>query len=159
MTLEGIVHSSADPDAATKEMEGASAANMQLHVVGQPDAKKLMKDDEVRFTGTLSAMTQSPFMLTWDNSKVNPDDLKDAAPDKPTPGAKRVSRQTGQPCTRPRRPRRLKNDLKNTERPWRIESPGPFCLSELDLVAKAAAAALRRAAAAGCPVYRSRSCG
>lgn len=87
----------ADPDAATKEMEGATAANMQLHVVGQPDAKKLMKDDEVRFTGTLSAMTQSPFMLTWDNAKINPDDLKDVAPDKPTPGAKRPAAKQAAP--------------------------------------------------------------
>ena len=51
--------------------------NMELHVVGQPDAKKLNKDDEVRFTGTLTAYTQSPFMLTWDNAKINADDLKD----------------------------------------------------------------------------------
>ena len=35
-----------------------------------------MKDDFVRFTGTLSGYTQSPFLLTWDNAKVNPEDLR-----------------------------------------------------------------------------------
>jgi len=74
--------------AATQEaMQAASAPNMQVHIASQPDVKRLMKDDFVRFTGTLSAYTQNPFLLTWDNAKVNPEDLE---PDKPAkkPGAK-----------------------------------------------------------------------
>lgn len=67
--------------AATQEaMQAATAPNMQVHIASQPDVKRIMKDDFVRFTGTLSAYTQNPFMLTWDNAKVNPEDLE---PDKP----------------------------------------------------------------------------
>jgi hypothetical protein len=67
--------------AATQEaMQAATAPNMQVKIMGQPDVKRVMKDDFVRFTGTLSGYTQSPFLLTWDNAKVNPEDLQ---PDKP----------------------------------------------------------------------------
>lgn len=67
--------------AATEEaMQAATAPNMQVHIAGQPEVKRVMKDDYVRFTGTLSGYTQNPFMLTWDNAKVNPEDLQ---PDKP----------------------------------------------------------------------------
>ena len=59
-------------------MDAATTPNMTLHIVGQPDAKRLMKDDAVRFTGTLTGYQQSPFMLTWDNAKVNPEDLQPA---------------------------------------------------------------------------------
>ena len=34
-------------------MQAATAPNMEVHVVGQPDAKRIQKDDYVRFTGTL----------------------------------------------------------------------------------------------------------
>ena len=66
----------------------------KLHVVGQPDAKRLMKDDAVRFTGTLKGYQQSPFMLTWDNAKVNPEDLQ-PAPDRrrKAPGAHRGAQE------------------------------------------------------------------
>jgi hypothetical protein len=67
--------------AATQEaMQAATAPNMTVHIMGQADVKRVMKDDYVRFTGTLSGYTQSPFLLTWDNAKVNTEDL---APDKP----------------------------------------------------------------------------
>ena len=59
--------------AATQEaMQAATAPNMEVHIVMQPDAKRVMKDDFVRFTGTLSGYQQTPFMLTWDNAKINP---------------------------------------------------------------------------------------
>lgn len=77
-TLDVYRPAAADPDAAAKEMDAATTPNMQVHVVGQPDAKRLMKDDAVRFTGTLSNYQQSPFLLTWDNAKVNPEDLQPA---------------------------------------------------------------------------------
>jgi hypothetical protein len=83
-----------DPDAAEKEMDAATMPNMTVHVVGQPDAKRLMKDDAVRFTGTLSGYQQSPFMLTWDNAKVNPEDLQPAPA-----GGKRPARTTAAPRT------------------------------------------------------------
>jgi hypothetical protein len=70
-------------------MQAATAPNMEIHVIGQPDAKRIQKDDYVRFTGTLTGYSQSPFMLTWDNSRVNAEDI---APEKAAPGAKRPAR-------------------------------------------------------------------
>ncbi len=55
-----------DPDAAQKELEAATDSNFEVHIVGQPEAKRVMKDDAVRFTGTVTGYTQTPFMLTWD---------------------------------------------------------------------------------------------
>jgi tetratricopeptide (TPR) repeat protein len=52
------------------QMQAASAPNMEIHVVGQPEAKRIQKDDYVRFTGTLTGYAQSPFLLTWDAAKV-----------------------------------------------------------------------------------------
>ena len=58
--------------APTREaMQAATAPNMEVHVVGQPEAKRIQKDEFVRFTGTLSTYQQRPFVLTWDNAKVN----------------------------------------------------------------------------------------
>jgi tetratricopeptide (TPR) repeat protein len=67
-----------------EEIEAATNPNMQVTVVGQPEAQRLQKDAVVRFTGTLEAYTQSPFMLTWDKAKINPEDLpaEKAAPGK-----------------------------------------------------------------------------
>src|SRR5207237_54446 len=39
--------------ATPEEMEAGNEANMQVKVVGQPEAKRLEKDAVVRFTGTL----------------------------------------------------------------------------------------------------------
>jgi len=75
--------------ATEEEMKAASAPNMEVHIVGQPEAKRIQKDDYVRFTGTLTGYSQSPFLLTWDNAKVNAEDIP---PEKPAPGAKRPAR-------------------------------------------------------------------
>ncbi len=88
LTLKVYRPAAADPDAAAKEMDAASMPNMEVHVVGQPDAKRLQKDDAVRFTGTLKDYQPSPFLLTWDNAKINAEDLQPAA----TPGGKRPAR-------------------------------------------------------------------
>jgi tetratricopeptide (TPR) repeat protein len=85
VTLKVYRPAATDPDAAAKEMDAATDANMEVHIVMQPDAKKLMKDDQVRFTGTLTGYAPSPFLLTWDMAKVNADDLKDATA-APEPG-------------------------------------------------------------------------
>ncbi|MBZ5644660.1 MAG: hypothetical protein LAO19_18030 [Acidobacteriia bacterium] len=71
--------------ATPEEIEAATEANMEVKIVGQPEAKKLEKDAVVRFTGTLTGYTQTPFLLTWDKAKINPEDLPE---DKPTPGKK-----------------------------------------------------------------------
>jgi hypothetical protein len=80
LTLKVYRPVAADPDEATKEMEAATMPNLEVHIVGQPDAKRLQKDDAVRFTGTLTGYRQSPFMLTWDNVKINSEDLQPAPP-------------------------------------------------------------------------------
>jgi hypothetical protein len=69
-------------------MDAATTPNMELHVAMQPDAKRLQKDDAVRFTGTLKDYQPSPFLLTWDNAKINPEDLQPA----PAGGGKRPAR-------------------------------------------------------------------
>lgn len=85
-----------DPDAAAKETDSASMPNMEVHILAQPDVKRLQKNDEVRFTGTLAGYQQSPLLLTWDNAKINAEDLhpapasgkqplRPAAPRKPHP--------------------------------------------------------------------------
>ncbi len=88
LTLKVYRPAAADPDAAAKEMDAATTPNMELHVAMQPDAKRLQKDDAVRFTGTLKDYQQSPFLLTWDNAKINPEDLQPA----PAGGGKRPAR-------------------------------------------------------------------
>jgi tetratricopeptide (TPR) repeat protein len=75
--------------ATPEEIEAATTANMTVKVVGQPEAKKLEKDAVVRFTGTLTAYTQTPFMLTWDKAKINTEDLpEDKGPAKKGPAKK-----------------------------------------------------------------------
>jgi tetratricopeptide (TPR) repeat protein len=80
-----------DPDAAQKEMDAATDPNMTVDIVGQPEVSRLQKGDGVRFTGTLSAYTPTPFMLTWSAAKVNADDIP---PEKAAPGAKRPGHKT-----------------------------------------------------------------
>ncbi len=68
------------------EFQAATAANMDVKVVGQPEAARLEKDNPVRFTGTLSAYDPAPaFMLRWDKAKVNAEDIpkEKGAPKKP----------------------------------------------------------------------------
>jgi tetratricopeptide (TPR) repeat protein len=65
-----------------EEMTAASMPNMEIHIAGQPDVKKIPKDDFVRFTGTLNGYQPSPFLLTWDEAKINAEDLADL----PAPG-------------------------------------------------------------------------
>ena len=99
ITLMVYRPAASDADAAQKEMDAATMANMEVHVVGQPDAKRVMKDDAVRFTGTLSGYQQSPFMLTWDNAKVNPEDLQPAPA-----GGKRPARSAAPKGAAPKKP-------------------------------------------------------
>ena len=58
------------------EIQAATMANMEVKVVGQPDASRLMKDDPVRFSGTLVGYDPAPaFMLHWDKAMVNAEDI------------------------------------------------------------------------------------
>ena len=66
--------------APTQEaMEAATAPNMEVRVVGQPEASRLSKNDYIRFTGTVTGYQPTPFLLSWDESRVNPEDLPAAA--------------------------------------------------------------------------------
>jgi len=70
--------------APTQEaMEAATAPNMEIHIVGQPEARRIPKDDYIRFTGTVTGYQPTPFLLTWDESKVNTEDIP---PETPAPG-------------------------------------------------------------------------
>jgi tetratricopeptide (TPR) repeat protein len=75
--------------ATPEEIEAATMSNMTVKVVGQPEAKRLEKDAVVRFTGTLTGYTQSPFMLVWDKAKINTEDLpEEKGPAKKGPAKK-----------------------------------------------------------------------
>jgi len=58
-----------------EQMEAATAPNMEVRIVGQPEARRIPKDDYIRFTGTLTGYQPTPFLLTWDESKVNAEDI------------------------------------------------------------------------------------
>jgi hypothetical protein len=58
------------------EFDSKTTPDMDVKVVGQPDASKLEKDNPVRFTGTLMSYDPDPaFMLHWDKAKVNQEDI------------------------------------------------------------------------------------
>jgi hypothetical protein len=61
--------------ATSEEMQAAIAANMDVRIVGQPEATRLQKEDGVRFSGTLVAYDPEPLMLHWDKAKVNAEDI------------------------------------------------------------------------------------
>ena len=76
-----------------EEMEAATEANMELKITEQPEAKRLKKDDFVRFTGTLADFQPEPFLLSWNQAKINPEDIpaEEAQPAK-KPAKKRPGR-------------------------------------------------------------------
>jgi tetratricopeptide (TPR) repeat protein len=62
--------------ATPEEIEKATTPNLDVKVVGQPEAARLEKDQGVRFSGTLVGYDPDPnFMLHWDKAKVNPEDI------------------------------------------------------------------------------------
>jgi tetratricopeptide repeat protein len=69
------------------EFDAATVPDLDVKVVGQPEAAKLEKDNAVHFTGTLLSYDPDPaFMLHWDKAKVKEEDLPKAdAPKKPAP--------------------------------------------------------------------------
>ena len=79
------------------EFDAKTTPDMDVKVVGQPDAAKLEKGNPVRFTGTLAAYDPDPnFMLHWDKAKVNaediPKDKEKKSPTKKRPATKKPSR-------------------------------------------------------------------
>ncbi|HME12908.1 MAG TPA: hypothetical protein VKF79_08615 [Candidatus Acidoferrum sp.] len=74
------------------EFDAATTPNMDVKIVGQPDAARLEKDNAVRFTATLTSYDPDPaFMLHWEKGKANEEDIpkeKGKKPVKRTPAKK-----------------------------------------------------------------------
>src|SRR5207248_9966117 len=65
------------------EFDASTTANMDVKVVGQPEAARVEKNSAVHFTGTLVAYDPEPFFLHWDKAKVKEVDIpKDKGPKK-----------------------------------------------------------------------------
>jgi tetratricopeptide (TPR) repeat protein len=75
------------------EFDSKTTPDMDVKVVGQPDAARLEKDNPVRFTATLTSYDPDPaFMLHWDKAKVNEEDIPKEKGKKTTKkGAKKSS--------------------------------------------------------------------
>jgi tetratricopeptide (TPR) repeat protein len=56
--------------ATKEETDAGTTANMEVKIVGQPDAKRAQAGDELRFTATLTTYDPTPFMLHWDKGKL-----------------------------------------------------------------------------------------
>lgn len=68
------------------EFEAATTPNMDVKIVGQPEAARVEKDSAVHFTGTLTSYDPDPaFFLHWDKAKVKAEDIpkEKGAPKKP----------------------------------------------------------------------------
>jgi tetratricopeptide (TPR) repeat protein len=68
------------------EFEAATTPNMDVKVVGQPEAARVEKNSAVHFTGTLISYDPDPaFFLHWDKAKVKAEDIpkEKAGPKKP----------------------------------------------------------------------------
>jgi len=65
------------------ELNASTAANGDLKIPGQPEAARLEKDSIFRFGGKLTGYTPDPFYLTWENVKVNPEDIPEEKGKKP----------------------------------------------------------------------------
>ena len=77
------------------EFDAKTTPDMDVKVVGQPEASKLEKDNPVRFTGTLVAYDPDPnFMLRWDKAKVNAEDIPKEK-EKKAPTKKRPTKKPG----------------------------------------------------------------
>jgi tetratricopeptide (TPR) repeat protein len=79
------------------EFDAKTTPDMDVKVVGQPEASKLEKDNPVRFTATLVAYDPEPnFMLHWDKAKVNAEDIpkekEKKGPTKKRPSTKKPGR-------------------------------------------------------------------
>jgi tetratricopeptide (TPR) repeat protein len=93
-SIDFMVYTGATPE----DMQAATMANMDVKVwtgakpataapeggtqatpiPPQPDAARLSKDDGIRFSGTLVSYDPSPFLLHWDQVKVDPTVIPEA---------------------------------------------------------------------------------
>lgn len=82
------------------EFDAATTPNMDVKVVGQPDAARVEKDSAVHFTGTLTTYDPDPaFFLHWDKAKVKEEDIpKEKTPAKKPPVRKPAAKK---PASKP----------------------------------------------------------
>lgn len=68
-----------------EETQNGTAADMEVKLDGsQPEAKRLLVGDELRFGATLTGYDPPPaFMLHWEKGKVNPEDIPSETGKKP----------------------------------------------------------------------------
>ncbi len=87
--------------AKEEELEAGTAPNMQVHVEGQPAAKRLKKDDIIAYAATLKSFTPDPFMIQLEKGKVREDTLppEATAPSKKAPPKKAPAKRP--PTKRP----------------------------------------------------------
>jgi hypothetical protein len=67
------------------EFDAATTPNMDVKIVGQPEAARVEKDNPVHFNGTLVSYDPDPaFFMHWDQGKVKEEDIpKEKTPKKP----------------------------------------------------------------------------
>jgi len=85
-----------------QEFTDATAANLEVKVVEQPDAARVKKDELVKFSGHIAAFTPEPFMITFEKAKVDPTTIPEpevAAPAKKAPAKKAPAKKA--PSKRP----------------------------------------------------------
>ena len=71
----------------------ANAAANAPPVAPQPDAARLSKDDPIRFSGMLVGYDPSPFILHWDQVKVDPSVIPEKAGGAKKPMPRRTTPQ------------------------------------------------------------------
>jgi tetratricopeptide (TPR) repeat protein len=91
---EGFVNFEVFTGADETEVQNATTANMDVKVwtaappasspnaaqeTAQPDVTRLAKDDGVRFSGAIVSYDPSPFLLHWDQVKVDPTTIPEKA--------------------------------------------------------------------------------
>ena len=67
-----------------EEVNASTGPDVALTIAGQPEAARLGKDDIFRFAGKLTGYTASPFQMTFEGVKVNPEDIPEEKGKKPT---------------------------------------------------------------------------
>src|SRR5258708_17616694 len=78
------------------EFDAKTTPDMDVKVVGQPEARQLEKDNPVRFTGTLLDYEPHPnFMLHWDKAKANAEDIPKEKEKKGTTKKRPVTKKPG----------------------------------------------------------------
>jgi hypothetical protein len=80
------------------EFDAATTPNMDVKVVGQPEAARVEKDSPVHFNGFLASYDPDPaFFLHWDKAKVKAEDIpkEKAAPKKKPPVRRPTKKPSG----------------------------------------------------------------